>query len=71
MGGKNRNLCIVVIFSTRLSMTSPVPVPVPVPVPQPQPTTPLSTLFGRPDKPKDDSKIIKGKINVSGLLAFR
>ena len=36
-------------------------------VPRP---TPFSTLLGRPDKLKDDSKNINGQINVSGLLVF-
>ena len=32
--------------------------------------TPFSTLLGRPDKLKEDSKNINGQINVSGLLVF-
>ena len=31
---------------------------------------PFSTLLGRPDKLKDDSKNINGQINVRGLLVF-
>ena len=32
--------------------------------------TPFVTLLGRPVKSKDDSKNIKGQINVNSLLEF-
>ena len=32
--------------------------------------TPLSTLLERPDKPKDDSKIIKGQIKCKWFVSI-